>query len=106
MTGRCQTPGGKTWAKTGVTAGGDWQSHAACRLEDAHRFTPERTPPKTELDALAAICGTCPVQLQCALFALHNNHSGFFAGIWIADSGPQHATGRTSLRRRIQGKTP
>ena len=59
-----------------------WQAGAACRLEDAGRFTPDTRPAASELRALADICHDCPAILQCAHFALQNRLHGFYAGAW------------------------
>ena len=57
-----------------------WQERAACRglaaRQGFHAFYPERGQSVVHL---RAICGTCPVQDQCAAFALETNER---YGMW------------------------
>lgn len=100
MTGRCQTPGGKSWAATlaDLFKAGSWMQYAACRLEDAALFTAEHRPNQAVLDSLAQICARCPVTADCARLALTEALSGFYAGVWIEHGHP--ASGRRVLRRQ------
>ena len=86
----------------GVTAehpGSGWQYYAACRGEDAtYFFAPnyfERRSEKNAREAVAkALCGQCPVRLECLEYALevHETH-----GIW---GGLNEMERRALLRAR------
>ncbi|HEY1330345.1 MAG TPA: WhiB family transcriptional regulator [Actinomycetota bacterium] len=76
-----------------------WQWRAACRGEDAHLFFPpshfERSEEKRGRERKArAICGGCPVRVECLDYALRVRESH---GVW---GGLNEAERRALLRER------
>ena len=62
----------------------DWRVCAACRYMDPELFFPEGTagPALQATDKAKRICGTCPVQARCLLWALdHNAAFGIWGGL-------------------------
>jgi WhiB family redox-sensing transcriptional regulator len=57
-----------------------WMIQAACRGEDPEIFFPTTSRTAT-IRTAAAICASCPVQRECALYAENtNSHHGIWAG--------------------------
>ena len=68
----------------------------------------DTTPTDDEHRQMTAICNTCPIIIDCALFAL-DAKGGFFAGIWLPWDPPTTAalrenrrTARTALRQKVR----
>ncbi|WP_197028054.1 WhiB family transcriptional regulator [Gordonia alkanivorans] len=57
-----------------------WQDQSACRGTDLPAFTSHRQPGRRALAAATAICGRCPVRLECGEDALTD--PTFTVGIW------------------------
>ena len=56
-----------------------WQDKAACKGLDPELFFPPRGVNATEAKA---VCASCPVQTDCALYALeHNEREGIWGGL-------------------------
>lgn len=93
MTGRTQTPGGKTWANLMV---GDWADMAACVGHNAEWWFPSepgnprrrRSVYGPDTDRAIAICNTCPVINDFLAHALeHEERFGVWGGKTPQDRG-------------------
>lgn len=62
---------------------GEWREQAACRQMNTDVFFPIRGPlPKSQFDAIRAICTSCPVREECLDFALTMRiDEGWFGGL-------------------------
>lgn len=54
-----------------------WRARAACRGQDYRIFFPERG---AEVNTAIAICGPCPVRIQCADWGLRHERFGIWGG--------------------------
>lgn len=72
---------------------GGWQQDAACRQTDPELFFSNH---EDDRDAAIALCGTCPVRMQCLEHALASRE-GY--GIW---GGTDEQERRRILRRQRQ----
>jgi hypothetical protein len=62
----------------------DWQTDAICAQTDPELFF---SPDPKELEAAMNLCGTCPVQRECADLRKKENHRhGVWAGEYYSDS--------------------
>lgn len=78
-----------------------WTDRAACRGEDPAIFFPEDFP-RSEVPLVVkqaqAVCGRCPVRLECLAAALERPES---AGVWGGlDKGPRQDLRRRQMRAR------
>lgn len=84
----------------------DWRVRAACRYMDPELFFPEGTagPALQATDKAKRICGTCPVQARCLLWALdHNAAFGIWGGLTEDERrGLRHALVRTWYEKGIR----
>jgi WhiB family redox-sensing transcriptional regulator len=56
-----------------------WRQHAECRGMDPEFFYPERGE---DVDAIKAVCATCPVRAQCLEYAItHREMHGIWGGL-------------------------
>lgn len=89
---------------TGSTATHDWRQNAACKGRDGELWFPTA---KANAARAKSICATCPVALDCGLWAIHTRQP---AGIWggvdererarhLRDRGRSQSTTRTQLDR-------
>lgn len=113
MAGRCQQPGGKSWANNlaDLFRGLSWTEFAACRLHQSPLFTSDTLPRRQELAALAAICADCPVIAECAETAARSRAYGFWAGRWWDGTGEDmvvdvHGTEAGARRHQRRGERP
>jgi WhiB family redox-sensing transcriptional regulator len=75
----------------------NWRTDAACRCCSPDLFFPAGTtgPAEHEVKAAKAVCGTCPVQSACLLYALQTRQD---FGIWGGTTQEE----RRALRRVTQ----
>lgn len=78
----------------------DWALDAACSPSDANLFTSDTKPPAREVTRLGLVCTHCPVQRECASWAVRHNETGFWAGVFIYPRGSQRADSMQALRRK------
>lgn len=66
---------------------------AQCTGQNDLPWTSDAAPTTPERRQMAALCESCPIIINCALFAL-GERGGFYAGVWL----PWDKTTSTSLR--------
>ena len=68
--------------------GTDWQDNAACVGTDPEAFFPSGPGmvARREAQPAIAICHTCPVQVQCALYAMEGgDRNGVWGGVLLTE---------------------
>lgn len=78
------------WINTRDTS---WYSQAICASTDPEAWVPDHPDP-AHTRMLKRICNSCPVQTQCAAYAIANN---FSHGIW----GGLTPRERTQMRKQL-----
>lgn len=78
----------------------DWCRDAACSPLDASLFTSDTKPSTWDITRLSAICAGCPVQRDCAAYAVRNRESGYWAGVWVYPKGSPRLSALAALRRK------
>lgn len=78
----------------------NWREYAKCRDEDSELFFPvgTRGPALRQAEDAKSVCRVCPVQEQCAQWALD---SGQEHGIW---GGLDEEQRRALARRQARGR--
>ncbi len=73
-----------------LPVGEPWMAHGVCRGRDADDWYPEK---KAQQLKPLQLCHSCPVRVECLLYALRHNE---VHGIW----GATTAVERAAMRRR------
>ena len=64
----------------------DWQAAAACKgIGPDVFYSAEEAQHQVPFEALAKVCGSCPVQSECLRHALKHEEFGFWGG--VSESG-------------------
>jgi hypothetical protein len=83
-----------------------WMADAACRAHPD--WTTDYKPHPRKLLELRQICDQCPVQVECAGYALNEHlHGGVYAGVWLPNRRcPEWRDARDTLHRKTSGPPP
>ncbi len=76
-----------------------WRDQASCRSTDPDLFFPVGTtgPAVGQIEAVKAVCQTCPSKAPCLEYALDSHQD---SGVWGATSEEERRTIRRQRRRR------
>lgn len=92
------------WAKTNANMDRPWATEARCGWFLDLPWISDTTPLPEDVEAMRAICESCPVRSKCARFATasENNRGvagGFYAGVWVPWVNNASETENTRLIR-------
>ncbi len=82
----------------------DFRHRAACRDADPELFFPigDSGPARRQVAAAKAVCGSCPVTVECLAWALHERHEeGVWGGRDMAERQVLHRLARPVGTRRV-----